>query len=214
MQSIKNVELAAIREKIEQLGGHRPPITFIVSNKDHNVRLVPTNNNPASKNVPSGTLVDSLVDDSFLDGSDGSFLLTPQGGLKGTSKPMLYRCLVNENDKVSRKVLVKNPQATSLSKSVLTELVFDLAFQYGTATKAPRKVPVLLNSEKLAQRASNYGDYLFVMNEVRLARRDDVSKCLVNEGTAGDNRRGRVFGGCYGVVEGRLPEETRYWVSF
>ena len=52
------------------------------------------------------------------------------------------------------------------------------------------------------------------MNEIRLARRDVVSKCLVNDGPSGQHQRGRLFGGCFGVVEGRLPEETRYWVSF
>lgn len=101
-----------------------PKITFVVSNKDHNINIMPASPVPRevkSKNVPSGTTV-SVVEEFQINTSpdlsgEFSFLLTAQGGLKGTSKPMLYTCLVNEN------------LSTGLDKAALTQLTYDLSFQ-------------------------------------------------------------------------------------
>lgn len=138
-----------------------PPITFIVAQNDHNIRIVPAdrsrNTGPEGKkpaNVDSGTVVDSIImgfrsgmdlskDSSaepivtqcgreylelFSDQSDSSFdfLLTAQGGLKGTSKPVYYRVLINENSVFKVKGF---PQATQLTKQTIEKMTYHMAFQ-------------------------------------------------------------------------------------
>jgi hypothetical protein len=138
-----------------------PPITFIVAQNDHDIRIVPADrsrntgpkrNKPA--NVDSGTVVDSIImgfrsgmdlsrDGSeepivtqcgreslqmFSDKSDSSFdfLLTAQGGLKGTSKPVYFRVLTNENSVFKVK---GSPQATQLTKKNIEKMTYHMAFQ-------------------------------------------------------------------------------------
>jgi hypothetical protein len=121
------------------------PITYIALQSDHSVRIVPMSTEWT--NVPSGTVVDSLVT-SFQNGlhvsipentprnavtfptptENGSdFLLTAQGGLKGTSKPMYYRVLLNENIKWRPRDCPSN--ATPLTRAQLEKLTYHMAFQ-------------------------------------------------------------------------------------
>lgn len=220
-QTIKNQELAAVREALCQLNkeanracpyscedrncvGCAPTITFIVSNEDHNLRIVPENANEGVKgNVPSGTLVDHVVDDYKLEeGGSFSFLLTAQGGLKGTSKPMYYRCILNENERPPMRFANDTSKnLTGLDKSSMHELVYGLAFQYGSATKSPRKVPVLLNSEKLANRAINYGPYLSHVG-VTIIPDDNNENHLIRRDETGRTLGGRLFEN-YGVFDDR-----------
>jgi len=150
-ESIRKEEASAVRNTILELNkvvgqDIDPKITFIVAQKDHNIRIVEESKSSRSGNVPSGTLVDSCITSHESDGSF-DFLLTPQGGLKGTSKPMLYRVILNENVAGRER----------LTRDDIYNMTYRMAFQYGTATKAPRKVPVLLNSERLANRVIKYG---------------------------------------------------------
>lgn len=78
----------------------------------------------------------------FSEMSVDDFLLTAQGGLKGTSKPVFYRPLVNENP--------------SLNRDVLESVVYGLSFYYGTATKAPRRLSVVQYSKRLAEQFLAY----------------------------------------------------------
>lgn len=96
-------------------------------------------------NVPSGTLVDHIVDDYKLEeGGSFSFLLTAQGGLKGTSKPMYYRCILNENERPPiRFANDASVAATGIDKSSLHELVYGLSFQckfFETSYERHRKI--------------------------------------------------------------------------
>jgi len=191
-QSIRNNEVEAIREAICDLNRDSekffcakncegrncescaPRITCIVAQNDHNIRIVPADEKHSIKNnVPSGTLVEGHV--TSFEGFDGNFdfLLTPQGGLKGTSKPMLYRVILNENSKLS-------PGQTELTNQKIYEMTYQMAFQYGSATKSPRKVPVLLNSEKLATRVSKYGGYLGLLEEspISLVYNEDENEVI------------------------------------
>lgn len=75
--------------------------------------------------------MDHVVDDYKLeDGGSFSFLLTAQGGLKGTSKPMYYRCILNENERPPIR-FANDPTktVTGLDKSAMHELVYGLSFQ-------------------------------------------------------------------------------------
>ena len=92
-----------------------PKITFTVCVNDHNVRVVPDKSSDGrDKNVWSGTCIDREImplkwspsmspdkDKVVLyesqDQAHKDFLLTAHGGLKGTSKPVFYRVIVDEN---------------------------------------------------------------------------------------------------------------------
>jgi hypothetical protein len=82
------------------------------------------------------------------DQANKDFLLTAHGGLKGTSKPVFYRVIVNENRMGDN----RRSEETPLMQSI----VYEMSFQYGTATKAVRKVPVVLYSKRLAEAAIGF----------------------------------------------------------
>ena len=133
-----------------------PPITFIVAQNDHNIRIVPTPNNGPGKpsNVPSGTIVDSRITSyshfklpearnqaNQQVASDGKslhlfetkpdqgmdFLLTAHGGLKGTSKPVYYRVLLNEN--AVRPPAACGTNVSPLSDASIQKMTYHMAFQ-------------------------------------------------------------------------------------
>ena len=176
-ESIRKEEASAVRNTILELNkvvgqDIDPKITFIVAQKDHNIRIVEESKSSRSGNVPSGTLVDSCITSHESDGSF-DFLLTPQGGLKGTSKPMLYRVILNENvagrERLTRDDIYNMTYRMAFQCKLRTPFLFTGKASFnshlcqscnsidGTATKAPRKVPVLLNSERLANRVIKYG---------------------------------------------------------
>lgn len=141
---IRDEEVPAVREAICEMNrsGNRycpndcdernceacaPKITFVVAQKDHNMRIVPSNACDAVRgNVPSGTLVDGYI--TSYEGMDETFdfLLVPQGGLKGTSKPMHYRVILNEN---AKPVVGHEDQCTPLTKEKFFEITYNMAFQ-------------------------------------------------------------------------------------
>jgi len=152
-----------------------PQITFVVCMTKHRVRVVPHEKRGGKdKNVPSGTCVDNTIMDAnnILKRSptttdlppgcqrfnvpDGGcdFLLTAQGGLKGTSKPIYYRVILNENAELGKR------NATPLTKEKLELATYHMSFQYSTATKAVRAVPVVFYSSKLAGIVMGYINYL------------------------------------------------------
>ena len=143
-----------------------PLITYVACQNQHNVRIAPEeplwNGKRMDKNVLSGTCLDHTIID-FKDSlristesvprgemtpnnliliSDSKsctgfdFFLTPQGGLKGTSKPVYYRTLYNENAVWKP----TNGNSTPLDKDKLENLVYHMSFQYGSATKVSKYV--------------------------------------------------------------------------
>lgn len=124
---VEEVEvLKDIRDKFFKGQETCPSLTIVMSNKDHNINIMPSTQSPQNKknknvdkNVPSGTVV-SAAEEFQLDvkGTEGkfSFVLTAQGGLKGTSKPMLYSCVLNE-------------EGSNLDRTSLTSLTYELGFQ-------------------------------------------------------------------------------------
>ncbi len=133
---------------------HMPLITYIVAQSDHGIRIVPDEQgkgNGRANNVPSGTCVDHTI----VSSSEGNpnFLLIPQHGLKGTSKAVYYKVLVNENSIVPKHLLGRG---TELTAEILQKLTFAMSFQYGTATKSVRHVPVVLYSKRLAEQMIGY----------------------------------------------------------
>lgn len=124
-----------------------PQVTFLVAQTLNKVKLAPNIGQPIrldGRNVPSGTCVtDSRVISHVIDGSgmqsegfrDHDFILVPQHGLKGTSKPVYYRVL--------KLGIVGSIQT-------IRDVTYSLSFRYATATKVPRLPAVLLYSQRIA----------------------------------------------------------------
>jgi hypothetical protein len=66
-------------------------------------------------------------------------------GLKGTSKPVFYRCIWNENFMYRQEA-----NHSQLHKTALENVTFGLSFQYGTASKATRSMSVIYYAERMA----------------------------------------------------------------
>lgn len=125
-----------------------PKVTFLVAQTLNKVKLAPDLEQQIrleGNNVPSGTCVtDSRVISNIIDGSgvqvfeggwNRDFILVPQHGLKGTSKPVYYRVL---------KLGIDGSQEN------IRDVTYSLSFRYATATKAPRLPAVILYSQRIA----------------------------------------------------------------
>lgn len=170
-----------------------PPITLVACMTRSNVKIVPADPREGNKNnVWSGTCVDKTLmdqierlglDDCPVDGKrmdmeprlysePGSggydFLLTAQGGLKGTSKPVHYRIIWNEN------AVHQKGNGSCLTKEKLEIATYEMSFQYSTATKAVRLVPVIRYSAKCAETVLKYFRYLKNESEISTMELDDI----------------------------------------
>jgi ribosomal protein S17 len=127
-----------------------PKVSYVICLNQHNIQVVPSIASRAvNKNVPSGTCVDNVIMPFAKMGlaeDPLSFLLTAQGGLKGTSKPVFYRMLLNQNG--------------SLTREVLESVVFGLSFQYPTATKATRRLSLAQYCKRLSEQLISYLPYI------------------------------------------------------
>jgi len=186
-----------------EFNGRTPPITCVVCQTQHSIRVVPAQVRESNKNVFSGTCVDStimsptatqlnatrnvdrdatkftLFEESNSEGYD--FLLTAHGGLKGTSKPVYYRTILNENA-----VWKVDGPCTPLTREKLQLATYHQSFQYGTASKAVRSVPVCFYSKRLSNMVMGYISYI----------RENNSK-------KGNNR---LFNGDYPLAEQKMEE--------
>lgn len=134
------------------------PLAYLLCQSQHNIKVVPADErNSVRNNVHSGTVLSGeqlqILSGTGLNAS--SFLLTAQGGLKGTSKPVLYRTLSNENENHRP----SNEAATPLTREKLERLIYHMSFQYTTATKAVRLPPVIGYSKKSADIMMMYINY-------------------------------------------------------
>jgi Piwi domain len=88
--------------------------------------------------------------------------------LQGTSKPVYYRCLWNEN-------LFSRPtgMCSELNVDKLKLLTYHMSFLYGSASKAPRLPPVLKYGDKTGNAVMSYSKFIM----------DDRGFVAANEGT-------------------------------
>uniref|UniRef100_A0A7S4IPA8 Piwi domain-containing protein n=2 Tax=Odontella aurita TaxID=265563 RepID=A0A7S4IPA8_9STRA len=153
-----------------------PLITFVVCHTNTPIKIVPREESDGNRgNVWSGTCVDKTIvrsKESFsipsdfapskkvalfsgINDSGRDFVLIAQGGMKGTSKPVKFSVFPNEN------LCYRNSDGTTpLTKELLEDVTYQTSFQYGTATKAVRLVPVLYYSKRLAELGIGYINYL------------------------------------------------------
>ena len=85
-------------------------------------------------------------------------LLTAQGGMKGTSKPIYYRVLLNEN-------AFWGPhdgtgEVTPLTKENLELCTYHMSLKYPTATKATREIPAVKYAKRVANQVLSGLKYL------------------------------------------------------
>lgn len=188
---------------IEKAFGINISMTFVVCINQHNIVIVPNEkklkkqgrNGVHVENVKSGTCCDNSalimplmsklsiahyeatgfppITESEI--NRHSFLLTSQEGLKGTSKPVLYRTLL---------------KSKGLDAETLQNITYSMSFQYGTATKAIRGVPVVYYSRRLAEQLISFIPYL---TEYRLIREevvgDDEIRYIRDDVADGDNNQ-------------------------
>ena len=182
--------------------------------------------NRAPTNVHSGTVVDHTIvegmqnlavendDEGSVSGagpnlplfarietSNYDFLLTPQGGLKGTSKPVYYRVLLNEND------IYDFSGGTRLDRDSLEALTYQLSFLYSTATKATRSVPVVHYSSSLANQAMGWIGHLVHSRKVTCERNEDGETEFLRVDSAGIQSKQLLPG--FAPYDPNDPQDTR-----
>jgi len=86
--------------------------------------------------------------------SSDDFLLTAQGGLKGTSKPVYYRVRLNEN------ACWGPAKCTALTRENLMNLSYQMCHKYGSASKSVRELPVIKYAKKLGNQVLSGLKYL------------------------------------------------------
>ena len=91
-------ELPALRDAFAAIGdgSYRPKLTFIVLHKRHQTRLFVEEPRAGDRsgNVPAGTVVDTDI----CHPSEHDFFLMSHAGLQGTSRPVHYHVLLDENN--------------------------------------------------------------------------------------------------------------------
>uniref|UniRef100_A0ABD2Y417 Protein argonaute 7 n=1 Tax=Cinchona calisaya TaxID=153742 RepID=A0ABD2Y417_9GENT len=136
-------ELQAIRAACSRFPGYKPPITFAVVQKRHHTRLFPDVSDPTSQNqfydgnIPPGTVVDTVITHP----REFDFYLCSHWGVKGTSRPIHYHVLWDEN------------QFTS---DELQKLVYNLCYTFVRCTKPISLVPPAYYAHLAAYRGRLY----------------------------------------------------------
>ncbi|PIN05276.1 Translation initiation factor 2C (eIF-2C) [Handroanthus impetiginosus] len=138
-------ELQAIREACSRFPGYTPPITFAVVQKRHHTRLflcdTPyfSESQLLDENVPPGTVVDTTITHP----REFDFYLCSHWGVKGTSRPIHYHVLWDENGFTSDEV---------------QKLVYNLCYTFVRCTKPISLVPPAYYAHLAAYRGRLYLD--------------------------------------------------------
>ncbi|KAI5830651.1 Piwi-domain-containing protein [Schizophyllum commune Tattone D] len=91
-KQVKDEELPKLRAACRSLQV-TPKITFVIATKRHNTRLNPLGNKDRSGNAPAG----SVIDTNIVDPVEFDFYLQSHAGIQGTSRPVHYWVLRDEN---------------------------------------------------------------------------------------------------------------------
>ncbi|KAG8383067.1 hypothetical protein BUALT_Bualt05G0146100 [Buddleja alternifolia] len=136
-------ELKAIRGACSKFPGYNPPITFAVVQKRHHTRLFPcepdVENQFSDENIPPGTVVDTMITHP----REFDFYLCSHWGAKGTSRPIHYHVLWDENGFTSDEV---------------QKLVYNLCYTFVRCTKPISLVPPVYYAHLAAYRGRLYLD--------------------------------------------------------
>ncbi|KAK4380485.1 hypothetical protein RND71_002347 [Anisodus tanguticus] len=138
-------ELQAIRVACSRFPDYKPPITFVVVQKRHHTRLFPCELDPSSttknpffnENILPGTVVDTVITHP----SEFDFYLCSHWGVKGTSRPIHYHVLWDEN---------------RFTSDELQKLVYNLCYTFVRCTKPISLVPPAYYAHLAAYRGRLY----------------------------------------------------------
>ncbi|XP_076547410.1 argonaute 2 isoform X2 [Osmia lignaria lignaria] len=122
LPQVMHFELSAIKRAIAKLEGsteHKIPITFLVVQKRHHIRLFPTDNNCDQKNF--NVLAGTIVDTEITHPTQVDFYLVSHASIQGTARPTKYRCICNEND---------------LSEDEIEQLTYYLCHMFARCTRS------------------------------------------------------------------------------
>ncbi|KAL3654271.1 Protein argonaute 7 [Castilleja foliolosa] len=130
-------EIGQIREACGKYK-YSPPITFVVVQKRHHTRLFLAEGEN-DENVPPGTVVDTTITHR----SEFDFYLCSHWGVRGTSRPVHYHVLWDENEFTSDEV---------------QKLVYNLCYTFVRCTKPISLVPPVYYAHLAAYRGRLYVD--------------------------------------------------------
>ncbi|KAJ4705271.1 Argonaute family protein [Melia azedarach] len=133
-------EMDAIRKACQSLeDSYLPPVTFIVVQKRHHTRLFPANPGQTDKsgNILPGTVVDRMI----CHPSEHDFYLCSHAGIQGTSRPVHYHVLFDEN---------------KFTADNLQKLTNSLCYTYARCTRSVSVVPPAYYAHLAAFRARYY----------------------------------------------------------
>ncbi|XP_076381016.1 protein argonaute-2-like [Megalopta genalis] len=122
LPQVMHYELSAIKRAIAKMGNgdDKIPITFLVVQKRHHIRLFPTdrrNSDDRNFNVQAGTVVDTnITHPTHID-----FYLVSHASIQGTARPTKYRCICNESD---------------LSEDEIEQLTYYLCHMFARCTRS------------------------------------------------------------------------------
>ena len=135
-------ELPALRRAFASLGDgtYAPPVTYIVAQKRHNTRLFVRDvryGEGKNADVPAGTVVDSAVCHPF----EHDFYLQSHSGIQGTTRPVHYHVLADEN---------------GFGADRIQGLTFALTHGYCRCTRSVSVVPAVYYAHLAATRGAAY----------------------------------------------------------
>ncbi|CAI5994416.1 unnamed protein product [Closterium sp. NIES-65] len=136
-------ELQAFRKafeltsKVVGIPNFRPAITYIVAQKRNNVRFLPSQ---GDRNVQPGTIVDKDVTHPFF----FDFYMVSHKGLLGTSRPVHYHVLHDEN---------------GFTADEIQHLTHSLCYSYGRCTRAVSTVSPVFYAHLAATHCRNHFDH-------------------------------------------------------
>ncbi|KAL6505629.1 Protein argonaute 7 [Orobanche hederae] len=137
-------EMQSVREACSEFLDYNPPITFIVVQKRHHTRLFPCENDRSAtrdrssdENIPPGTVVDT----SIAHPREFDFYLCSHWGAKGTSRPIHYHVLRDEN---------------KFTSDEMQKMVYNLCYTFVRCTKPVSLVPPAYYAHLAAYRGRLY----------------------------------------------------------
>ena len=141
-QEVLSYELPALRRAFSRLGdgSYNPPITYVVAKKRHHTRLFVVNERDGEGrnfNVPAGTVVDTGI----CHPHENDFFLQSHAGIQGTTRPVHYHVLADEN---------------KFGTDALQNLTFALCHLYCRCTRSVSLVPPVYYAHLAAARGVVY----------------------------------------------------------